>query len=146
MSTLQKEIKKKNFWQEIFLQGARNFCHLICWNIIKFTYCLNIWKAFWKSRLFCAEIEVYHNGRTIRSLKIYISRKFCIWLTQEIFIFGFCYQRNIFSRTDLKQYITGFVQNLKVLECPWIWKQKFKALNVLEFVKKYLNVLEFFLL
>jgi flagellar biosynthesis protein FlhB len=32
------------------------------------------------------------------------------------------------------------------LECPGICKQKFKALNVLEFVKKYLKVLEFFLL
>jgi hypothetical protein len=33
----------------------------------------------------------------------------------------------------------GFVQNLEVLKCPWIWKQKFKALNILEFVKKCLN-------
>jgi hypothetical protein len=32
-----------------------------------------------------------------------------------------------------------------VLECPWIWKQKFKPLNVLEFVKKYLKILKFFL-
>jgi hypothetical protein len=40
--------------------------------------------------------------------------------------------------------VTAFVQNLKVLECPWIWKQKFKALNVLEFVKKWLKVLKFF--
>ena len=30
----------------------------------------------------------------------------------------------------------GF-SNFKDLERPWIWKQKFKALNVLEFVKKY---------
>jgi hypothetical protein len=30
---------------------------------------------------------------------------------------------------------------LKVLECPWIWKQKFKALYVLEFVKKYWKAL-----
>jgi hypothetical protein len=33
------------------------------------------------------------------------------------------------------------------LECTWIWKQKFKAVNVLDwFVKKYLKVLKFFLL
>ena len=36
-----------------------------------------------------------------------------------------------------KMLITGFVQNLKVRECAWIWKQKFNAWNVLEFVKKY---------
>jgi hypothetical protein len=36
--------------------------------------------------------------------------------------------------------------SLNVLECPWIWKQKFKDLNILEFVKKYLRVLKFFLL
>jgi hypothetical protein len=41
---------------------------------------------------------------------------------------------------------SGFIQNLKVLECLWNWKQKFKALNALEFVKKYLKVLKFLLL
>ena len=39
--------------------------------------------------------------------------------------------------------ITGFVQNLNILECRWIWKQKFKALKVLEFIKKCLKDLEF---
>jgi hypothetical protein len=64
----------------------------------------------------------------------------------------YCFQYNATSISRHLRDITnvplktGFVQNLKVLECPWIWKQKFKALNVLEFVKKYLNVLEFILL
>ena len=40
---------------------------------------------------------------------------------------------------------SGFVQNLKVLENPWIWKMKLKALSVLEFIKKYLKVVTFFL-
>jgi hypothetical protein len=48
------------------------------------------------------------------------------------------------SQNALVKYHVGFVQNLKGLE---FWKQKFKALNyVLEFVKKYLKVLKFFLL
>jgi flagellar biosynthesis protein FlhB len=34
----------------------------------------------------------------------------------------------------------GFVQNLKILESPWIWKQKFKASKVFEFIKKCLKV------
>jgi hypothetical protein len=40
---------------------------------------------------------------------------------------------------------TEVVQNLKILECPWIWKQKFKALKIIEFIKKCLKVLKLFL-
>ena len=51
---------------------------------------------------------------------------------------------NLLNSKDIESI--RVLQNLKVLECPWIWKQKFKALNVLEFVKKYLKVHKFFLL
>ena len=50
-------------------------------------------KAFCKSRLACAAIEVYNiNVRHHTFSEIYMCRTFYIWLAQEIFIFGFYYQ------------------------------------------------------
>jgi hypothetical protein len=51
----------------------RNVCHLVYWIAIKFTlYCLKFAKAFCKSRLVCAEIEVGQNVRHHTFSRIYI--------------------------------------------------------------------------
>ena len=85
-------ISRRNFsciLQEIFVIP---YCHII---YFLFT------KAFCKSRLSCAEIEVYHNVRLSQCghHTSHICWKFYILHTQEIYILGFCCQeRNIFSR------------------------------------------------
>ena len=76
--------------------------------------------------------------RTATSQRLCIKCVFTFLLWNELY--AVCLRFfSYFSFTLL--ILTGFVQNLKILESPWIWKQKFKGLKILEFIKKCLKSL-----
>ena len=67
----------------------------------------------------------------------------CGWLVPlnlPALIYIFTYSGVAFSKSFFGcHWHTGFARTLKVLESPWIWKSKFKALKVLE---KYIGSLK----
>jgi hypothetical protein len=89
---------------------ARNFCHII------YLYCSKIPKAFCKSRLSCAEIEVYHTVLHHACSEIYICRTF-------LFSDFDARKGNIFSRpaaTDsyckkISNFASCCVQNILII-------------------------------